>query len=112
MYYFFGPLEWMRRWIVGGDEAVDRLPEFLVGGKARTLESVPRQKGEPYLNLVHPTGVGGDVVEMDVLVPRQPPVPLRLVGAQVVQDNVDLPAGMGAQTRFMKSRNSTLLRLW
>jgi len=41
-----------------------------------------------------------------------PAIVVGLMGVQVVEDNVDLPARCSATTQFMKRRNSTRRRRW
>jgi hypothetical protein len=45
-------------------------------------------------DLVEPGGVGRAKVKMDVLAAPQPTIVFGLMGVQVVQDDVDLPARM------------------
>src|SRR3990172_5380808 len=59
-------------------------------GEASSAKGPPREDAEPYLDLVQPRGMGGRVVEVDVLVACQPPIVLGLVGVEVVEDHMDL----------------------
>ncbi len=75
---------------------VNCLPELFGRGEACALQGVSRQKGKPHLHLIHPACVRGDVMEMNILVPREPHVSLRLMRAEVVRNYMDFPVWMGA----------------
>src|SRR6476620_12278843 len=86
------PLEGYRVLVIARDERVDRLAQLMDRREAGAIEGAAGEYGEPDLDLVEPGGVGRGEVEVDVLVPCQPQIPLRLVGLEVVEDHVDLPA--------------------
>src|SRR5260370_10044060 len=90
----FGPGEGTGGFIVAGDESIDVFPELADAGEARAPERGSAEDGEPALDLVEPRGVGRGEVEMNVLVAAQPSAALRLLGVEVVEDDVDLAAGM------------------
>jgi len=56
--------------------------------------------------------VRGDIVEMNVLVPAPATCPASVMCAEVVHNDMDSLSGWALITRFIKSKNSTLLRLW
>src|SRR5260370_14244983 len=88
----FGAGEGTGGFIVAGDESIDVFPELADAGEARAPERGSAEDGEPALDLVEPRGVGRGEVEMNVLVAAQPAPARRLVGIEVVEDDVDLPA--------------------
>ena len=57
-------------------------------------QGVAGEDGKPDFDLVEPGGVGRGEVKMDVLVTPQPTIVFGLMGVQVVQDDVNLPAWM------------------
>ena len=63
-------------------------------GETRAGQGFGGENGEPDLHLIEPGGMGRRKVEVDVLVPRQPAVVFGLVGIEIVQDHMDLAAGM------------------
>ena len=87
-----GPDERMGIVVVVGDEALDMGDQFRHAAERRALEGFPGQDREPDFDLVQPRRVRRCVMELHVRVPRQPHVPLWLVGGQVVQDHVDFHA--------------------
>src|SRR3984957_7933332 len=93
-YDLLGPLEGVRGLVVGVDEGVDLIANLAGRGKPRAGKSFGGENGEPDLDLIEPGGMGRRKMEMDVLVPRQPAVVGGLVGVEIVQNPMDLPAGM------------------
>src|SRR3954454_2796742 len=87
-----GPGERLGPGVVALDEGIDLVSDLLGRGEAGALEGGAAEDGEPDLDLVHPGGVGRCEVEADVGVPGQPPVPLRLVGVEVVEHDMDVAA--------------------
>src|SRR3954464_12892946 len=87
-----GPGERIGAGIVAFDEGIDAISDLLGRGEAGAVEGGAAEDGEPDLDLVHPGGVGRREVEADVGVPGQPPVPLRLVGVEVVEHDMDVAA--------------------
>jgi len=81
--------------VVAGHERIDVLPEFIRAGEAGALERLAGEDGEPALDLIEPGGSSRRVVEVNGLVPGQPPVALALVGVEVVGSDVDLASRMG-----------------
>ena len=86
----FGPLEGSGVGVVDLDEVVDGVTDLVGVGEARALEGCTGQDAEPDLDLIEPTGTGGDEVEVHVLVLLEPSVVLGLVGVEVVEDDMDL----------------------
>ena len=75
--------------IVCGNEGVDLITHLLWRGEAGAGQSSSGEDREPDLDLVEPGGVGWGEVEMDVFVVRQPAVICRLVGIEIVQNDVN-----------------------
>jgi hypothetical protein len=94
MHNSFSPFEGCRLSVVGGQEAIDGFPDLSGRGKAGPAQSLPRQNAEPYFHLVEPTGMGGGVVPVHVRVASLPTVPLRLMGAEVVENDVNFLPGI------------------
>jgi hypothetical protein len=86
----FLPLERNRPFVVGGDEPVDGRPKLVDGLEAAACQRAPLQDAEEHLHLVQPGSIGRRVVEMDVRVRLQPPVVLFGMGAEVVEDDMEL----------------------
>ena len=57
------------------------------------------QDREPDLDLIEPGGVGRGEVEMHIGVTLEPAVVLRLVGAKIIEDNMDGSMGIGSDDR-------------
>jgi len=90
----FGPLEGMSLGVVDRHEVINGVPDILERGKVCSSQGRTSKDREAYLDLVEPARMRWGVMEMDILVARQPQVVLRLVRAEVVQDHVDLLARM------------------
>src|SRR5271165_1301766 len=86
-----GPLEGVSVLIVWGDERIDLLAHLSWGGEAGAGQGVTGEDGEPDFDLVEPGCVGWGEVKMDVLLARQPTIVFRLMGIQIVQDDVGSP---------------------
>ena len=89
-----GPLEGVSGLVVGVDKSVDVIANLARRGETRAGQSFGGENGEPDLDLIEPGGIGRGKMEMDVLVPRQPAVVFGLVGIEIVQNHMDLAAGM------------------
>ena len=81
--------------VVGFDEAVHRLSQGPYRFERAASQGPFPEDAEPDFDLVHPGGMRGRVMEMDVGVSGQPSLDLGLVGPEIVQDDVDLPVGPG-----------------
>ncbi len=81
--------------VVSSDEGVDVGDEVLDAGEGRAVKRLLGEDREPDFDLVEPGGVGGRVMEMDVLMALQPHVALGLVGGEIVEDDMDFALGMG-----------------
>src|ERR1700730_11913253 len=95
-YDLLGPLEGVSGLIIGLDKGVDLIAQLAWRGEARAGQGFGGENGEPYLDLVEPGGMGRRKMEMDVLVARQPAVVFGLMGIKIVQNHMDLGAGMFA----------------
>lgn len=89
------PFEGMGVLVIGGNKGVDMMAQLLGAGEAGRGERLGTENAEPDLHLIEPRGVGGDVMEANVFMALEPTVVLGLVGVEVVQDDVDLPEGIG-----------------
>src|ERR1700733_1607931 len=89
-----GPDEWFRCVIVGGDEVANVTGEVCEALERSALERLAGKDREPDFDLVQPRCVCRSVVQMDVRVARQPDVTFRLVGGQIVENDMDLLALM------------------
>jgi hypothetical protein len=76
--------------LAGFHVVVDRSAEVLDRGEAGALERAAGEDREPDLDLVEPGGMRRGEVKVHVGVPRQPQIPLGLMSAEVVEDDVDL----------------------
>ena len=61
--------------------------------EAGRRQRLAAEDAEPYFHLIEPRGVGGDVVEADVLVLLQPAVAFGLVGIEIIENDMDLLVG-------------------
>ena len=91
MYDFFGPFKRMSLRIIGRYKAVDGFSEFSGGGKGSSFQGISAEKREPHFNLVHPACVCWDKMEMNILVSRQPHIPLGFMRAQVIHNDMNFP---------------------
>ena len=85
-----GPLERLGVMIVGGDKSVDLVANLARRGKTGAGQGLVGEDRKPDLNLVEPGRMGRDEVKMDVLVTGEPAVVFRLVGVQIVENDVQL----------------------
>src|SRR3990170_7934796 len=90
---FLSPFEWRGGFVIDRDEAVYGVPYLAGGSKAGSPQCTSPQYAEPDLHLVQPRRMRRGEVKMDILVPGSPPVVLRFVCAQIVQDHVQLDIG-------------------
>ena len=88
------PLERRGGWVVRFDEGIDGLAQLLDRGEAGAVERAAGEDREPDLDLVEPAGVGRGEVEVDTGMAGQPSIPFGLVGAEIVEDDVDLAIGV------------------
>ena len=94
MDYTLGPLEGYRMLITRISEPVNGLAYLAGVGGAQVAQNSSGQNAEPHLHLVQPGGMGRCVMEMDQGVAGRPTVVLGLMGAQVVQYDMQLRIGM------------------
>src|SRR5215510_7968519 len=93
-YDLLGPLEGVSGLVIGVDEGVDLIANLAWRGETRAGQGFGGENGEPCLHLIEPGGMGRRKMEMKVLVPSQPAVVFGLVGIEIVQNHMDLAAGM------------------
>ena len=91
-----GPFKGMCSLIVGSDETVNGFPELFGRGEACPFQGVSCQKRKPYLDLVQPAGMGRDEMKVNVLVAGKPEIPLWLVRAEIIHNDVDFSVRMRA----------------
>src|SRR5689334_23755637 len=89
-----GPLERLSVLVVCGDEGVDLVANLPRRGEAGAGQGFAGEDREPDFDLVEPPGMGRGEVKVAVGVSGQPAIVFGLVGVQVVQDDVNFPAGM------------------
>jgi hypothetical protein len=85
----FGPGEGLGIFVIGLDEGIDVLPELFDRGEWRVLERVALQDREPDLDLIEPGSTGRGEVEMYVGMTLEPAVVFRLMGVEIVEDDMD-----------------------
>lgn len=90
MHRFLFPLEGSSILVVNLDEVVNGASNLEWMRETGATKARPRKDAEPDFDLVQPGGVGRRVVQMDILMPSNPAIVLRLVGVEVVQDDVNL----------------------
>jgi hypothetical protein len=78
--------------VVRGGEVLDRLRQLLSAAKARAGQGFSGEDAEPDLHLVKPACRSWREVKRDIRVRGKPSFVL-LMGAVVVEDDVDLPVG-------------------
>jgi hypothetical protein len=93
-YDLLGPLEGVSGLVIRLDKGVDLIANLAWRGETRTGQGFGGENGEPYLHLIEPGGMGRRKMEMDILVPSQPAVVFGLVGIEIVQNYMDLAAGL------------------
>src|ERR1700747_404254 len=93
--------------VVRGGEVLDRLPQLLGTAKARAGQGLSGEDAEPDLDLVKPARRSRREVESDIGVCGEPSLVL-LMGAVVVEDDVDLTVGrLVSMIAVLKSWKST-----
>src|SRR5664279_2807071 len=91
-----------------GDEGGDRSDEFADAPEAAPPDGLAAENAEPRLDLVHPGSRGRREVEGDPRMALQPgPDSWRLVGADVVEDDVQLRVGIDAELHVILDNVST-----
>ena len=68
--------------------------ELIHTGEAGAAERLTDKNGEPAFHLIEPRRMGWREVKMNILVPGEPAVAFGLMGAEVVEDDMDLTAGI------------------
>ncbi len=95
MHFTFLPFERGRLRVVGRHEAINGFAHSAGRGETGSTQGLACQDAKPNFDLVEPTGVGGRVVPVHSGVARPPTVALGLVRAEVVQDHMNFPIGVG-----------------
>ncbi len=93
----FDPEEWLAAVVPGSDEAMDGLDKGVDTGEAATPDGLRGENTEPGLHLIHPGSGSGREVAREPGVLLEPDLDVGLlVGAVVVQHQVDFAVGVGA----------------
>ena len=90
----FGPGKWFGVLIIGRDEGIDMGSQLCDRSKGGAGERLVGQDREPNLDLIEPGGARRREMKVDVGMADEPAVGLRLMGVEVVEDDVNLPLGM------------------
>src|SRR6516162_290683 len=90
----FGPGKWFGVLIIGRDEGIDMGSQLCDRSKGGAGERLVGQDREPNLDLIEPGGARRREMKVDVGMAGEPAVGLRLMGVEVVEDDVNLPLGM------------------
>jgi hypothetical protein len=93
----FAPDKRRGSFVVGGGEVVDRLHQLLGTAKARPGQGLPGEDAEPDLDLVKPARGSRREMKRDIRVSGKPGF-IFLIGAVVVEDDVDLAIGRLVET--------------
>src|SRR6266498_5386961 len=101
-YNLLFPLERVGVLIVCSNEVVNVMPQLLGAGETGGGERLAAENAEPDLHLIEPGGMRGRVMEVDVGMPLQPAVAFGLMGIEVVEDDMDLPVGIGGHDAVHK----------
>src|SRR5579863_908709 len=107
-----GPVKWVRAILVPlGDVAVEGMSELVDPAEAGVLEAFPLQETEPDFHLIEPGGEGwGEVKNKAPVVSTIPVASLRaIVCVQIIQHQMDLPAGVGLCDPVQVSQEIRLL---
>src|SRR6476660_3672437 len=94
MDFGFSPDEGRSVFIVAVDKGIDVLAQLFDRGEGGAAQRLSLQDGEPNLDLVEPGSPRWSEVKVDVLVTRQPTINLRLMGAEIVEDDMDDRVGV------------------
>jgi len=93
----FGPSEWITGLVVAGQEAVEQFLEILLGMLDAVRQTLLAEDAEETFDQVHPRGMRGRVVKVDLRMANQPsPSRLVFVDVQVVHDHMEFPVGVGS----------------
>ena len=76
--------------VVSTDEVIDRFTQLFDIDKAGSPERLAAQNAKPAFNLIKPGSVSGRKVQMHVGMAPEPAVVLRLMGIEIVEDDVNL----------------------
>ena len=84
-----GPSEGRGVLVVAIGEGINVLAQLLDGGEGGAVQRLSFENRKPDFDLVQPRGIRRGEVEMDILVTPQPTIDLRLMGAEIVEDDVN-----------------------
>jgi len=90
----FRPFERYRLIVIDGDKVINGIPHLLRGSETNAAQGAPTENAEPTLDLIEPTGMRGRKVQAEVGMTCQPAIMLGLVGVEVVQQHMQLSAGI------------------
>jgi len=88
------PDERLSGFVIAVDEGFDVSRELCDGAEGSTRQRLSGEDREPDFHLIEPRRLRGREVEMNVGVAFEPTVILWLVGVEIVEDDMDLPARM------------------
>ena len=80
--------------IVHFDEIINGPSQLGDGKETCPSQGMPSEQAEPDLNLIEPRGMGRREVEMNVRMASQPAIMFGLVGAEVIQDDMNFFLGI------------------
>ena len=92
-----GPFERVGFGVIGSNEGINALADLLGAGETCPGQGLADQDTEPDLDLIEPRAVGRREMKVDVLMPCQPAILLGLVSVEVIEDDVQLLAGIVGQ---------------
>src|SRR5215470_3726686 len=90
-----GPSEGGGVVVIGLDEGIDVLLELLDRGEGGAAQGLAFQDREPDLDLVEPGGAGRREVEVHLGMTLEPAVALGLMGAEIIENDVEVLAWVG-----------------
>ena len=97
MFRAFGPSEGIARLVIAGEETVEEFLEVLLGMLNAVRQTLFAEDAEETLDKVHPRGMRGGVVKVNLRMATQPaPSRLVLVDVQVVHDHVESAIRIGS----------------
>lgn len=101
--FAFSPDEWGDFFVVGGNERLNGLYELPGAFKACSAQGFTPENAEPDFYLIEPTCRRRREVEMHVRMPGEPIV-IFLVGAVIVEDDMDLSLSGDARNDFVQKQ--------
>src|ERR1700752_3978462 len=94
LHFCLSPFEGCRVPVPAGAKGFDCFNEHADAGGVCALQGAPAQDTKPAFNLIEPGAVGRNKVKMHMGMGFEPAVLFGLVGVEIVQDHVELFAGI------------------